>query len=183
MALSMPKAVVWFAGVATMLALSATADAQFFSSGSPLEQLANHLDTNLARGSWVPYQAEFSAVSGYLQAAFNSRVGFPAVGQVAGFPIEAGAVSIPGASTPAIPQDNLVPNWLHPFNDPLPAADPGGSTPSNNAPERTNSPPSGLLARAEQMHLNAVTWLTEEREVLLDTPLGYRLFRPPRAPA
>jgi len=178
----MPQPVLFLAGLATLLIFGAQADAQLIASGSSAEQVANRVDS--ASDSWAPYQSEFSEVSGYIRSALSSQAGFFSGGfALSPLTSETAAPLAQGASGPEVPQDKIMLYWLNPFDGPSPAAETGGSTSSSSAPERTNSPQSGLLAQAGQIRSEAVGWLTAQTHVLPGTPSGARLFRPPRAAA
>jgi len=177
-----PQPVLFLAGLATLMIFGAKADAQLIASGSSAEQVVNRVDS--ASDSWAPYQSEFSEVSGCIRSALNSQAGFFSGGfAISPLASETAAPAFQGASGSEVPQDKIVLNWLNPFDGPSPAAETGGSTSNSSAPERTNSPQSGLLAQAEQIRFEAVRWLTTQTHVLPGTPMGARLFRPPRAAA
>jgi hypothetical protein len=177
----MPQPVLFLAGLATLMIFGAKADAQLIASGSSAEQVVNRVES--ASDSWAPYQSEFSEVSGCIRSALSSQAGFFSGGFVSALTAETAEPLPQSASGPGVPDDKIVLNWLNPFDGPSPAAETGGSTSSNSAPERTNSLQSGLLAQAGQIRSEAISWLTTQTHVLPGTPMGARLFRPPRAAA
>jgi len=184
MTCSTPKPVLCLAGLAALLVLSAKADAQFLSPASGTEQTADHLIAS--PDSWVPYKAELSEVSGYLQSALNSRVGIFPSGYTSGSRIssDAGAALDQGGSGPAIPLDKVEVSWLNPFRMPLPAADTGGAgSSSTSSPERTSNPQTCLLDHQQLPTVESITWLLAKNQVLPGTPPSARLFRPPRSAA
>src|SRR5947209_10466912 len=152
----MPQPVLFLAGLATLLIFGAKADAQLIASGSGAEQVVNRVDS--ASDSWAPYQSEFSEVSGCIRSALNSQAGFFSGGFALSPLASETAGPLPqSASGPGVPDDKIVLNWLNPFDGPSPAAETGGTTSNSSAPERTNSPQSGLLAQAGQIRSEVVS--------------------------
>ena len=179
----MPKSVLYLAVAAALSVFGGKANAQFLSSAPEMQQMVNHTDA--LQNSWVPYQAEFPEVSGYLRLALNSQIGISPGGYASSSSaaLDAGAGLCQGASGPGIPQDKVELSWLNLFLVPLPAADTGSSTSSPSSPERTDNPQTGLLDHQQIASAESVTWLAARRQVLPGTPLSARLFRPPRAAA
>lgn len=190
MILRMPKPVFFLTALMALFVLGSKADAGLLHPGSGMNHDAPSFRTDgkcpeAAEDSWVPYLAEFSEVSSYLQSAMKSPVGFLSDRFALGFSSESETIAefVAGDCDPGIPANQLVLIWRCPFEAPYSAAQTGGSTSGSSPPERNSNPQAGLAVRQQLIRSEEVTWLADVSKDLPGTPLDSRLFRPPRAAA
>jgi len=130
--------------------------------------------------SWIPYRAELSEVSIYLESAVRMRTGSGGV-IASPYGVDSGTTAGCSDSLP-VPQsngsDNLNP-WIHRFTA---SADgtPSGTS-SRPTVERNTQTQTGLQVPQEHRHIELVTKVIADSKLVPGRPFLSGVFHPPRA--